>query len=87
MKKIEDLLQKFKSLGLTEHKIKDVVIDVVKEELNIELEKKAIEFKDRRIRLKIFGPSKTEIVLKKNAILEKINSEVEDLNIKVLDIN
>lgn len=87
MKDLKDLLQKFQSFGLTEHKIKDSLIEILKEDLNLNLERKHLELKDRRLRVMISGPVKTGIVLKKNQILEKLNSKIEKTGVQVLDIN
>ena len=87
MKDLKDLLQKFKSVGLKEHTIKDNLIEILKEEINIELSRKHIDIKDNRLRLLISGPPKTSVLLKKSYILEKLNSQIEDLEIKILDIN
>ena len=87
MKDLKDLLQKFKSVGLKEHTIKDNLINILKEDLNIELTREHIQFKNGTIRILVSGAIKTSIILKKNYFLEKLNSEIDYLDTKILDIN
>lgn len=87
MKDLKNLLQKFQNLGLKEHTIKDTFIEIIKEDLNLELNRKQIELKENRLRILISGPTKTSIVLKKNFYLEELNSRIEELGTKVLDVN
>lgn len=87
MKELSLLLQKFKNLGLVEHKIKDSFLEILKNEIDLELQRKDLEFKERKLRVNLFGPQKTEIILKKPYLLSKLNEKIKDLNIQVLDIN
>lgn len=87
MKDLKNLLQKFQNLGLKEHTIKDAFIEIIKEDLNLELNRKQIDLKENRLRVLISGPTKTSIVLKKNFYLEELNSRIEELGTKVLDVN
>lgn len=87
MKDLKNLLEKFQNLGLKEHKIKDSLIEILKEDLNIKLTRNHFDLKDNKIILKIAGPVKTSIILKKSFYLEKVNTKIESSGLKVLDIN
>lgn len=77
MKDISDLLSKFKNLGFVEHKVKDSLIEILKKDLNLNVSRKDIEIKERILRVKISGPQKTEILLNKKNILNKLNSNLD----------
>jgi hypothetical protein len=83
MKKISELIEKFKTVGLKEHQIKDELIKILKEDFKVEVERKHLEIKEKILTLRISGPQKTEIILHRNKIIEKLKErgfEIWDIN-------
>ena len=87
MEKLGKFLQKFKSLGLTEHRIKDSLIQIIKNKIDFSLSRKEIDVKNGKITVRVSGPIKTEIVLRRQEILTELKKEVEELKVNILEIN
>lgn len=71
---ITDLLSRFKNLSNTEKAKKDLVGKIITEIINAPINNKQISFSKKTIFLKIHPLIKTEILLKKTEILEKIKN-------------
>lgn len=84
MKKISDFLEKFAGFGEKEKKEKELIIDILRKVLNVEIKKGDLEIKDLKINIKVSGPQKTEIILNKNKILFEINQNSET---KFIELN
>ncbi len=84
MKNIADFLNKFKIIVKNKSDLKEIVTGVFFEETKIKLEDSDYKIKNGTIYLNIKPIYKNEIFFKKEKILEKINSKIE--NQKIIDI-
>lgn len=77
MNQISLYLAKFKHLSLETDLLRETVMRVINDEVGAILDKEKISFRDGVLNIKVTGPLKTEIVLKKDVLVEKINKELE----------
>lgn len=80
MNLIKDLLQKYTNFGTKEKLLKEKIIKILEEKYGILLGVKDLEIKNKKIFLKVCGPSKTEIILNKNKIINDIDEKIIDIN-------
>lgn len=77
MEQISLYLEKFKNLEVKGDKLKQSVIDVLKEEVGVELNKKDILIlKNGTIKILKIGPEKSVVFLNKKKIEEKIEKQI-----------
>ncbi len=74
---IENLLSRFKNLTNTEKRKKELMIEICRKE-NIQLNTKQIFFSKNYVVLKVPPIIKTEILLKKEDLLKKINKTIKN---------
>lgn len=78
MEQISFYLKKFETLEVKGDKLKEKIIKVIKELLDIDLEKNNILIlKTGEIKISEIGSKKTVIFLNKKKIEEKINKEIK----------
>jgi len=82
MKKISDFLNKFKLNKSYEFKVKSIFIDLLKNQLNLDLNSKEIKVMDNSIYLNLNPKTKTLIKLRKNQLLVELNNLIEEQKIK-----
>jgi len=80
---IAQYLEKFKQLSVSRNFLRDSVVEAIKEVCKIEINSKNIDFKDGILRIKEKPIIKNEIFLKKNKILDFLNTKIQG---KVKDI-
>jgi hypothetical protein len=80
MNQISLYLAKFKHLRLESDLVRETVASAIKDELGAVLDKEKINFRDGNLTISVTGPLKTEIVLKKDLILKRINKDLEKVN-------
>jgi len=73
MNQISLLLKKYENLGFKESDLKKKIIEVVKNETGVELEKDNIKIYDMTATIIVSGAAKTELFLKRKKIEEQIN--------------
>lgn len=78
MQQISFYLKKFERLGLREKIIKDIVIDVIAEIVNVNLSASDIQLVRDQIKIKILGPAKSEIFINKNKIENTIDERLNE---------
>ena len=78
MNNISLFLQKYLSLGFKEEKIKNIIIETIKEVCNVEITKKQIKVTDQNINIEVFGAEKSEIFINKDKITEQIKSKISE---------
>lgn len=83
MNQISLYLSKYKHLGLEERLVKDIVLDVLKNNFGFNLEPEKISFKNANLNIMVAGPMKTEIILNKEKILDTLNISLSKLNSKI----
>lgn len=76
MENISIYLEKFKSLGFKERELKDVVIKVFKEKINVDIERVDIDFNNELMRINISGVEKSEFFINKELIQKEIIKRV-----------
>lgn len=79
------LLEKYKNLGFSQNKIREITQDVFKKN-NIFIETGDMDVKDFEIRLKISGVKKTEFILKKTKIQEELLLEFKNGGYSIKEI-
>lgn len=75
---IGDYLKKFVGLVPPDDFIKEKVIEIIKNKINIELNKKEIELSNRVVYIKTKSIIKNEIFIQKQNILNDINNDLEN---------
>lgn len=80
MKQISELLSKFKNLERPGAN-KDKLIEIIEKETTVELKKTDLVIQGKNIFIKLGGAAKTEILLKRQKILNKIVKELPNLKI------
>lgn len=79
MENISIYLEKFKNYGFDKLRIKEVVISVFKDNLNVELSRKDIDFNGENIRINLSGSSRSEFFINKkyiqNEIIKRLGSD------------
>lgn len=73
MNQISLLLKKYENLGFKESDLKKKIIEVVKKETGVELEKDNIKLYDMTATLMVSGAAKAELFLKRKVIEDQIN--------------
>lgn len=76
MESISLYLLKFKNLGVSEKRTKETIIRVIKNELGFEIEKDLIIVRDNEVRIKVTGPLKSELFMRKDSIQKQIESSL-----------
>lgn len=79
------LLEKYKSLGFSEKKIKEITFSIC-ENNSLRLEKEDIEIKSTEIRIKISGTKRTHFVLIKQKLEQALFEEFKKEGLKVTKI-
>lgn len=77
MQQISLLLDKYKKFGFKDQIVKETLISLLKEKFGIELKREDMDLKDGNVNIKVSGPLKSEIFLKKESIREELNSLLE----------
>lgn len=72
MENISIYLEKFKSVGFKQREMKDIVIGVLKDKINIVLEREDIDLNNELMRVNISGVEKSEFFINKNSIQKEI---------------
>lgn len=79
MENISIYLEKFKNYGFDKLRIKEVVISVFKDNLNVELSRKDIDFNGENIRINLSGSGRSEFFINKkyiqNEIIKRLGSD------------
>lgn len=78
MENISIYLEKFKSLGFKERELKDVVIKVFKDKINVDLKRENIDLNNELMRINISGVEKSEFFIYKDLIQKEIIKRVGD---------
>lgn len=78
MEKINDLLIRFGNKKFPELVIKELIKEVIKRELNIELKDKDINFNRESINLKVNNQEKARLKLLSNKILIELNQRLKN---------
>jgi hypothetical protein len=73
MDQISLYLKKYENLGFKERDLKQKIIEVVKEETGLELDKELISIRDMTVNISVSGAAKAELFMKRNIIEGKIN--------------
>ncbi|MBP9763299.1 MAG: hypothetical protein KBD10_00950 [Candidatus Pacebacteria bacterium] len=73
MEQINLYLKKYENFGFKERELKLKIIEVVKEETGLELDKELISIKDMTVNISVSGAAKAELFMKRNIIESKIN--------------
>ncbi len=73
MNQISLFLKKYENLGFKEFDLKRKIIEVVKDEIGLELKQDDIKINEKEVRINTSGAAKSELLLKKRIIEEKIN--------------
>ena len=76
MENISIYLEKFKSIGFKERELKDVVIGVFKDKINIDLERGDIDLRNELMRINISGAGKSEFFINKDPIQKQKRSAI-----------
>ena len=79
---ISKLLEKFKKLKPSDLFVKEAFIDVIKEVLSVEISKEEITVSGSNLFLNVHPTLKSEIFLKKKAILESLEEKLQKKQIK-----
>lgn len=74
MQNINSFLEKFKKLLRYNKEIKETIKGVIKEKIGVELDDKDIKIQNKVLYIKTTPYVKNEIFIKKDIILEKLNS-------------
>ena len=82
MKKISDFLNQFKLSKSYEFEVKLLFIDLLKKQLNLNLNSQEIKVKNNLIYLNLNPKIKALIKLRKNLILKELNSLIKDQKVK-----
>jgi pyruvate/2-oxoglutarate/acetoin dehydrogenase E1 component len=77
---ITNFLNKFKKIVSQKEELKEVIIKVIKEEVSFQLEKELIKIKGSSIYIESSPILRSEILIHKNKILEKIKNILPDSN-------
>ncbi len=83
MRKLEDLMGRFAKIGLEEKQIKTTIIEILKDRFGTELHPDEILIQKNKVTIKKTGPFKSEIMMNKKDILERLNKEL-DFNVTEL---
>lgn len=73
MNQISLLLKKYENLGFKESDLKKKIIEVIKIETGVDLEKDNIKIHDMTATIVVSGAAKAELFLKRKKIEEQIN--------------
>lgn len=79
------LLEKYKNLGYSQNKIREITQDILKKN-NIFIETGDMVVKDFEIRLNISGVKKTEFILQKSKIQEELLLEFKKEGFSIKEI-
>jgi hypothetical protein len=73
MKKIGDLVERFKNFVPPEKILKEIIIDAIKDVAGVNLSLKEIEINHSNARLKTSSIKKSQILIKKEKVLEALS--------------
>ncbi len=73
MNQISLYLKKYENFGFKEADLKKKIIEIVKKETGIELDKENISVKDMTANINVSGAAKAELFMKRKIIEEQIN--------------
>lgn len=73
---IKLLLEKYKNLGFSQKRIKEITLEVFKQ-FNLNLESSDVEIKNNEVKILISGTRRTHFVLIKRKIEEKIKEDLK----------
>ena len=80
------LLQKYAKLGYSTKRTKEIVLQSLQDDFSIILDPKNVEVKDNEVKLKVSGVRRTQFVLLKTSIQNKIKEKLEKEGIVVSNI-
>lgn len=78
MQSIVFYLQKYSNLGFKESKIKNLLIESIKEVCNLEIDDTQIKILDNSIKISAIGAPKSEIFINKEKISEIFKQKMSD---------
>lgn len=70
------LLEKYKNLGFSQKRIKEITLSVC-EEFKLTLDSKDVDVKDLEVKINISGARRTHFVLIKNKLESKLQEELQ----------
>lgn len=73
MNQISLYLKKYEGLGFKESDLKKKIIEIVKKETGVELDKEMISVKDMTANISVSGAGKAELFMKRKIIEEQLN--------------
>lgn len=80
------LLQKYAKLGYSTKRTKEIVLQTLQDDFSITVDSKDVEVKDNEVKLKVSGVRRTQFVLLKGSIQDKIKEKLEKEGIVVSSI-
>jgi hypothetical protein len=75
-----DLLNKYRQLTPPDSHLKSVVIETIHQYVGVEVKPNQIKFKGKNVFIQASPIIKSEILLKQNLIIKKLNSELQGLS-------
>lgn len=78
MEQISIYLDKFKNYGFQDLQLKKIVEETIFEMFGVSLGTKKIKINNGEISVKISGPLKSEIFIRKGKLIEKLNSKIKN---------
>lgn len=73
MDQISLYLKKYENFGFKERDLKLKLIEVIKEETGLDLDKDLISIRDMTVNISVSGAAKAELFMKRNIIENRIN--------------
>lgn len=85
MEKISFYLERYSNIGLKEKKIKNLLIESIKELCDINLLEEEIKISNNIIKINVSGVIKTEIFIKRENIKDLFYKKIEENSYKISD--
>lgn len=79
---ISDYLERFKTIQIEKTQFKDFVVELIKKELNFDLDRDNVDLKKGIVYLKISPIQKNELFIKKQFLLGEFNKNFPNLPIR-----